>query len=263
MKLTFLGTGTSHGVPMIGCSCATCSSEDRRDNRTNACLHIALGDRSILIDCGRDFRQQALRERIQTVDYVLLTHTHFDHVAGIDDLRVYTYGREEPIPVLGMAEHLHYLKSYIYHYLFDEDTQKGGGVARLSLVAVQDRFSLDGLVFEPLPAFHGRLPVLGYRFAKCAYLCDVSRVPPATLQKLYGLDLLILNALRHERHPTHLSLSEATALVSELRPRQAFFTHMSHDVLHREVEAELTEPGGRYYTPGDIHLAYDGLTVEL
>jgi phosphoribosyl 1,2-cyclic phosphate phosphodiesterase len=263
MKLTFLGTGTSHGVPMIGCSCRTCLSENPKDKRTNACLHIALGNRSILIDCGRDFRQQALRERLPGVDYVLLTHTHFDHVAGIDDLRVYTYHREEPIPVLGMAEHLQYLKTYIYHYLFDETIQKGGGVARLSLIAIQERFSLDGLMFEPLRAFHGELPVLGYKFAKCAYLCDVSRVPPATLQKLYGLDLLILNALRHEPHPTHLSLGEALELVAELEPRRTFLTHMSHDVLHEEVEAELALLGGRYHVKTEVHLAYDGLALEL
>jgi phosphoribosyl 1,2-cyclic phosphate phosphodiesterase len=263
VKLTFLGTGTSHGVPMIGCSCRTCSSEDHRDNRTNACLHISAGERSILIDCGRDFRQQALRERLGSVDYVLLTHTHFDHVAGIDDLRVYTYGREEPIPVLGMAEHLEYLKSRIYHYLFDEETQKGGGVAHLALVAVKGRFSLDGLTFEPLQAFHGRLPVLGYRFGRCAYLCDVSRVPTATMERLYDLELLIVNALRHEPHPTHLSLGQAVELVTELKPRRAFFTHMSHDVLHEEVEAELTRPGGRYYTSAEVHLAYDGLRIDL
>lgn len=248
---------------MIGCSCPTCRSQDPRDKRTNACVHLALRDRSILIDCGRDFRQQALRHGLQGVDYVLLTHTHFDHVAGIDDLRAYTYHREEPIPVLGMADHLQYLRRYIYHYLFDEGIQQGGGVARLALVAVQERFSLEGVMFEPLEAFHGGLPVLGYRFAGCAYLSDVSRIPPGTLQKLYGLDLLVLDALRHEPHPTHLSLSEALELVGELKPRRAFLTHMSHEVLHAEVEESLTTPGGRYCTPQEVHLAYDGLSLEV
>lgn len=263
MRLTFLGTGTSHGVPMIGCSCRTCSSEDPRDKRTNSSLHVALGRRHILIDCGRDFRQQALQHRLPGVDYVLLTHTHFDHVAGIDDLRVYTQRREEPIPLMGMAEHLEYLKTYIYHYLFDDGIQRGGGVTRLELVAVQERFTLEGVVFEPLPALHGRLPVLGYRFAGCAYLCDVSTIPPATLQKLYGLDLLILDALRPEAHPTHLSLTQALDLVRELRPKRAFFTHLSHEVLHAEIEAELAMPGSRFHGPGNVHLAYDGLALEL
>jgi phosphoribosyl 1,2-cyclic phosphate phosphodiesterase len=263
MKLTFFGTGTSHGVPMIGCSCRTCSSQDPRDNRTNACLHIGLRERNVLIDCGRDFRQQALRQRLRAVDYVLLTHTHFDHVAGIDDLRVYTYDREEPIPVLGAANHLDYLRRYIYHYLFDEGIQRGGGVARLALVGVEGRFVLEGLTFEPLQAFHGSLPVTGYKFAGCAYLCDVSRIPPATLQKLYRLDLLVINALRHEPHPTHLNLSQAVELIAELKPRRAYLTHMSHEVLHEEVEEALTTPGGRYHTRSEVHLAYDGLSLEV
>jgi phosphoribosyl 1,2-cyclic phosphate phosphodiesterase len=258
-----MGTGTSHGVPMIGCSCRTCRSEDPRDKRTNASLHLALRNSSILIDCGRDFRQQALRESLTQVDYVLLTHTHFDHVAGIDDLRVFCCDRQEPIPLLGLSEHLQYLKSRIYHYLFDEDTQQGGGVTRLALVAVDERFTLEGVVFEPLKAFHGRLPVLGYRFGGCAYLSDVSRIPPATMQKLYGLDLLVLNALRHAQHPTHLSLGEALGLVAELKPRRAYFTHMSHDILHQEVESALATPGDRYYVAGETHLAYDGLSLEL
>ena len=217
----------------------------------------------MLIDCGRDFRQQALRHDLREVDYVLLTHTHFDHVAGIDDLRVYTYSRDEPIPVLGLAEHLEYLRRYIYHYLFDEGIQRGGGVASLTLVAVRERFSLEGVVFEPLQAVHGSLPVTGYKFGGCAYLSDVSRIPQSTLQKLYGLDLLVLNALRHQPHPTHLSLGEAVELIRELRPRRTFLTHMSHDVLHAEVEEALCSAGGRYHTPHEVHLAYDGLSLEV
>lgn len=262
MKLTVLGSGTSHGVPMIGCSCRTCRSEDPRDNRTNASLLIEARGRSILIDCGRDFRQQALRRKLGRVDYLLLTHTHFDHIAGIDDLRVFNR-RGAPLPVFGRQEHLNYLKTYIYHYLFDPDIQRGGGVVALDLVAVTDRFLIEGLLFETLTAFHGQGEVCGYRFGDCAYLSDTSFVPRPTLQKLYDLDVLVLGALRHAPHPTHFTLSQALELIREVRPRQAYLTHLCHDVLHAEVEASLSDPGSPYYCPGEVHLAYDGLCLDL
>ncbi len=262
MKLTILGSGTSHGVPMIGCSCPTCLSADPRDNRTNASLLIEWQGRNILIDCGRDFRQQALRHRLERVDYLLLTHTHFDHVAGIDDLRVFSrHGR--PIPLFGSPAHLSYLKTYIYHYLFDPTIQRGGGVTDLEMAAVGERFLLEGFPFETLPAWHGEIEVYGYRFGRCAYLSDVSRLPEATLQKLYGLEVLILGALRHTPHPTHFTLSQALALATELKPRRLFFTHLCHDVLHAEVERAFGQKGSPYCTSLDAHLAYDGLQIEL
>jgi phosphoribosyl 1,2-cyclic phosphate phosphodiesterase len=262
MKLTILGSGTSHGVPMIGCSCRTCLSSDPRDNRTNASLLIEMGGKNILIDCGRDFRQQALRHKLERVDYVLLTHTHFDHVAGIDDLRVFNR-HGQPIPIFGTQEHLSYLKTYIYHYLFDPAIQKGGGVTELDLVAVSERFSLDGVLFETLPVLHGELPVYGYRFGGCAYLCDVSCIPQPTLQKLQNLDTLILGALRHTPHKTHFTLAQALEVVAEIKPRRAFFTHLCHDVLHAAVEPLFRQEGSSYYAPTEVHLAYDGLTLEL
>jgi phosphoribosyl 1,2-cyclic phosphate phosphodiesterase len=262
MKLTILGSGTSHGVPMIGCSCPTCLSEDPRDSRTNASLLIESRGKNILIDCGRDFRQQALRHRLERVDYILLTHAHFDHVAGIDDLRVFSrHGR--PIPLFGSQAHLTYLRKYIYHYLFDSTIQRGGGVAELDLVAVGERFLLEGLMFETLPARHGEIEVYGYKFGRCAYLSDVSRLPNSTLQKLYDLDVLVLGALRHTPHPTHFTLSQALELASELKPRRLFFTHLCHDVLHAEVEEAFGRRGSPYYTPLDAHLAYDGLQIEV
>ncbi len=262
MKLTILGSGTSHGVPMIGCSCPTCLSEDPRDKRTNASLLIESRGRNILIDCGRDFRQQALRHRLEGVDYILLTHTHFDHVAGIDDLRVFSR-RGRPIPLFGNPAHLSYLKTYIYHYLFDPGIQRGGGVAELDLVAVGERFLLDGFLFETLPAWHGELEVYGYKFGGCAYLSDVSRLPKATMQKLYNLEVLVLGALRHTPHPTHFTLSQALELAAEVRPRRLFFTHLCHDILHEEVESAFSQKGSPYYTTLDAHLAYDGLELQL
>lgn len=263
MTVTFLGTGTSHGVPVIGCSCPTCRSADPRDNRTNSSVLLCLRGKNVLLDCGKDFRQQALREGLDRVDYVLLTHTHFDHVAGIDDLRVFNQQRKEPIPVLGRKEHLDYLKTYIYHYLFDESVQKGGGVAELELVAVDGRFSLEGQVVETLPALHGRMPVLGFRFGSLAYLTDVSSVPHATLQRLYGLEVLVLGALRYAAHPTHFNLDQALELIREVRPRRAYLTHIAHDLLHAEVEGRLGDPAACACGSAEVHLAYDGLRVEV
>jgi phosphoribosyl 1,2-cyclic phosphate phosphodiesterase len=262
MKLTFLGTGTSHGIPMIGCSCPTCRSEDPRDQRLNSSLLIRHHERNILIDCGRDFRQQALRQRLDRVDYLLLTHTHFDHVAGIDDLRVFNRGGG-PIPLLGSQAHLAYLRKYIYHYLFDPGIQRGGGVASLDMVAVGERFQLEGLGFETLPARHGELEVLGYKFGGIAYLSDVSSVPAPTLEKLYGLELLVLGALRHTPHPTHFTIAQALELAAEVKPRRLYLTHLCHDVLHAETDKAFREPGNPYFTPLDAHLACDGLGLEV
>jgi phosphoribosyl 1,2-cyclic phosphate phosphodiesterase len=262
MKLTILGSGTSHGVPVIGCSCPTCLSEDPRDNRTNASLLIESRDQNILIDCGRDFRQQALRHRLERVDCILLTHTHFDHVAGIDDLRVFSR-RGRPIPLFGSPAHLGYLKTYIYHYLFDPTIQRGGGVTELDLVAVDERFLLAGLLFETLPAWHGELEVFGYKFGGCAYLSDVSRVPQSTLQKLYNLEVLVLGALRHAPHATHFTISQALELASEVKPRRLYLTHLCHDVLHAPVEESFAKKSGPYHTGLEAHLAYDGLQIEI
>ncbi|MBA7567068.1 Ribonuclease BN [subsurface metagenome] len=198
MILTFLGTGTSHGVPMIACSCPTCTSADPRDVRTNASVLISVGGKNILIDCGRDFHQQAVKHRLDRVDHVLLTHTHFDHIAGIDDLRVFTSRRREPIPVFGMQDHLAYLRTYIYHYLFDPNVQKGGGIADIDLVTVNGRFLLEGVLIEPLPVYHG-----------------------------------------------------------------SYFTHICHDVLHEEVEKDFSDPDSPYCSSLEVHLAYDGLRLEL
>jgi phosphoribosyl 1,2-cyclic phosphate phosphodiesterase len=260
--LTFLGTGTSHGVPMIGCGCPTCRSEDPRDKRSNASLLLSVGAKNILIDCGRDFRQQALRQGLKNVDYVLVTHTHFDHIAGLDDLRVFQRRRQGAIPVLGHQEHLSYLKTYIFHYLFDGSAQLGGGLANLELIALDSHFLLEGIMFEPLPVLHGRLNVLGYKFLNCAYISDVSLIPEATLQRLCGLDVLIVDALRYSPHSTHYNLDQALRLIAEIKPARSFLTHIAHDIRHRELEDKLADPGSGCYAPG-VQPAYDGLTLEL
>jgi phosphoribosyl 1,2-cyclic phosphate phosphodiesterase len=263
MTLTFLGTGTSHGVPMIACTCPTCSSTDPRDKRTNASILLTIQGKKILVDCGRDFHQQALRHRIDSIDYLLLTHTHFDHVAGIDELRVFTARRRASIPVFGRQEHLTYLKTYIYHYLFESAVQLGGGIANIELVALNGSFSLEGIGIEPLTVYHGSMEILGYRFGDVAYLSDVSAIPDESRRKLRGLDVLILGALRHTEHPTHFSINQALGVVSELQPKRAFFTHVCHDVLHEAVDRQFADAGSPYYSPVEVHLAYDGLTLEL
>jgi phosphoribosyl 1,2-cyclic phosphate phosphodiesterase len=260
--LTFLGTGTSHGVPMIGCDCPTCRSDDPRDKRSNASLLLSVGGKNILIDCGRDFRQQALRQGLKDVDYVLVTHTHFDHIAGLDDLRVFQRRERGAIPVLGSEEHLSYLRTYIFHYLFDGSAQVGGGLADLELIALDSHFLLEGIMFEPLPVLHGRLPVLGFRFLNCAYISDVSLIPEATLKRLVGLDLLIVDALRYSPHGTHFNLEQALRLIAELKPAKSYLTHMAHDIRHRELEERLRDPDGGSYAPG-VEPAYDGLSLEL
>jgi phosphoribosyl 1,2-cyclic phosphate phosphodiesterase len=254
MTLTFLGTGTSHGVPMIACTCPTCRSTDPRDTRTNASILLTVGAKKILIDCGRDFHRQALKQGIDYIDYLLLTHTHFDHVAGIDELRVFTARRRQSIPVLGKQEHLSYLKTYIYHYLFDPAVQKGGGIAKIELVALNGGFHLEGIEIEPLPVYHGPMEILGYRIGNIAYLSD---------GKLHGLDLLVLGALRHTEHPTHFNINQALEVVSELQPKRAFFTHICHDILHEAVDRQFSDPASPYYSPIEVHLAYDGLTLKL
>ena len=260
--LTFLGTGTSHGVPMIGCECPTCCSDDPRDKRSNASLLLSVGRKNILVDCGRDFRQQALRQGLKDINYVLVTHTHFDHIAGLDDLRVYSRRERDSIPVLGLQEHLTYLKTYIFHYLFDGSAQVGGGLADLELIALDSHFLLEGIMFEPLPVQHGRLPVLGYKFLNCAYISDASLIPEATLKRLYGLDILIIDALRYRPHSTHFNLEQALRLIAELKPARSYLTHIAHDIRHRELDEKLKDPDSEFYAPG-VEPAYDGLTLEL
>jgi phosphoribosyl 1,2-cyclic phosphate phosphodiesterase len=263
MILTFLGTGTSHGVPMIACTCPTCRSPDVRDARTNSSILLSQRGKNLLVDCGRDFHAQAIKQGIERIDYLLLTHTHFDHIAGIDELRVFTSRQQQSIPIFGKQEHLSYIKQYIYHYLFDKEVQKGGGIANVDLVALNGRFLLEGILIEPLPVYHGRMEILGYRFGNIAYLSDVSAIPKSTRQKLYGLDTLILGTLRHKEHPTHFNFSQALEVVAELQPKRAFFTHICHDVLHEAVDRQFADPGSAYYSPLDVRLAYDGLTLEF
>jgi phosphoribosyl 1,2-cyclic phosphate phosphodiesterase len=255
MKLTFLGTGTSSGVPMIGCTCPVCRSLDFRDQRLRVSVHLAVAGRSLVIDTGPDFRQQMLRAHIDRLDGILFTHEHKDHTAGLDDVRAFNFRQQQEMPVFAEPRVIEQLKRE-YAYVFAE--HKYPGVPQVGLHPItDDQQPLDvlGLAVQPLRALHHKLPVLGFRLGGLAYLTDANFLPDSTLEQLRGADTIVLNALRHEPHLSHFTLGEAVAILEELKPRRAYLTHISHQLgRHREVEATL---------PPWVRLAYDGLTVEV
>lgn len=263
MILTFLGTGTSTGVPQMRCDCRVCRSEDPHDKRLrcSALLQPTAGAPGVLIDCGPDFRMQMLREGCPDLACVLLTHTHYDHVGGLDDLRPYAHHYPgEHFPVYCRADVAADLRARI-PYCFAEHPYPGVPQFDLRTVKEGDSFDAmagsghDPLVFETLAVTHGRLPILGFRCGSFAYITDASTQPPETLERLHGLDTLVINALRKAPHPSHQNLSQALNVIKETAPRRAFLIHMSHDFgLHAEVAASL---------PDGVEVAYDGLTVEL
>lgn len=254
-KLTFLGTGTSQGVPIIGCNCEVCTSDDVRDKRlrTSALLHYK--GYNILFDTGADFRAQMLSEGITAIDYVLFTHEHRDHTAGLDELRPMTWWKEEPIPIYAEQRVLTYLYAAFPHIMGGE---KYPGGAKLKEIAVDETpFSLnDSVNVIPIRMTHFEgLPILGYRIDRMAYLTDCKTIDSENLDKLKGLDVLVINALGRKQHPSHLSLSEAIDIIQYLKPKQAFLTHIGHAMgLYEEVQKEL---------PQGISLAYDGLKVAF
>ncbi len=252
MRLTFLGTGTSTGVPTITCRCKVCTSTDPRDQRTRPSLLVEFDGRVVLIDTTPDFRQQALREKMERLDAVVFTHGHADHVLGLDDTRVFYFRQQVPLPVWADQRSMETLRT-IFTYIFN-GTHKYGGVGKLDPHLIEGPFELWGLRMIPVPVLHGDLPVLGFRFGQAAYVTDFSTIPETSLPLLEGLDVLVLDALRHKPHPTHSNLEQSLALVERLKPRQALFTHIAHELGHEETNALL---------PPHVRLAYDGQRVEL
>lgn len=250
--LTVLGSGTSMGVPTIGCDCRVCTSADPRDRRTRPSVMVEYDGRLVLIDTTPDFREQALREHIHHVDAVLYTHGHADHILGLDDLRPLTFHREGRIPLYAPEPVLRQLSS-MFAYIFKGD-YKFGGLARVELHQINGSLELFGQVFEPVIVIHGDAEIFGYRFGSAAYLTDFSEIPEASMQRLQGLDVLFLDALRHKPHPTHSTVANSLSLVERLKPRRAFFTHICHDLPHEETNASL---------PPNVRLAYDGLKLEF
>ena len=253
MKLKFLGTGTSTGVPEIGCKCEVCTSSDPRDNRLRCSALLQTGDANILIDCGPDFRVQMLRADVKRIDALLLTHKHYDHIIGIDDLRPYT--RDKELPIYADRETEMQIRSF-FPYCFGK--VKYPGVANISVHTIDHRSAFDvcGQQVVPLRVFHGMFPITAYRIGRLGYITDMSYIEPSELDKLKGVDVLVINALRFSKpHKTHQTVLEALAVVDYLKPRETYFTHMMHHIgLHAKIEKCL---------PQGAHLAYDGLEVEI
>lgn len=258
LRLTFLGTGTSHGVPVIGCRCAVCLSPDPRNHRLRASLLVETETTVVVIDTGPEFRLQALRARIDHVDAICLTHAHSDHIMGLDDVRAYNYRMQTPMPIYGSATTLNEVR-HRFSYAFD-DGPEGGGKPKLDLVTIDGAYVVGDLEILPLDVLHGDLVVTAYRMRpvgggpEVAYVTDTNRIPPSTVARLRNLDLLILDALGPHLHPTHYSLAEATAMAVELQATQTLFTHMSHSLEHVATCADL---------PDGIALAYDEQVVSF
>ena len=250
--LTVLGSGTSMGVPTIGCDCAVCHSSDPQDRRTRPSVMLEYGGNFVLIDTTPDFREQALRENIRKVDAVLYTHAHADHVLGLDDLRPLSYHRPNKIPLYARPQDSAVIYN-MFRYAFDA-VYKHGGLPQVELKTLDGPLELFGARFEPIPVMHGDAEIWGFRFGSAAYLTDFSDVPESSLEKLGGLDVLFLDALRHKPHPTHSTVENSLRVAGRLQARRTFFTHICHDLPHAETNASL---------PDNVRLAYDGLKLEF
>jgi phosphoribosyl 1,2-cyclic phosphate phosphodiesterase len=253
VTITVLGSGTSSGVPTIGCHCSVCTSPDPRDQRLRPSVSVRFNGRVVLIDTTPDFRQQALRSRLDRVDAILFTHSHADHIMGLDDVRPFNYRQNASIPIYGSEETIAAIKSS-FRYIFEaRDSQST--IPRLDAFTLNGKgLDLFGLEFQPVPLFHGRGMVYGFRFGDAAYLTDHSEIPEASLQALEALDVLFLDALRDRPHPTHSTVERSIGYVERLKPKRAYFTHICHDLSHELTEQRL---------PAGVHLAYDGLEIQL
>jgi phosphoribosyl 1,2-cyclic phosphate phosphodiesterase len=253
LKITVLGSGTSVGVPTIGCHCSVCTSRDPRDNRLRPSILISYDGHNVLIDTTPDFRTQALRAGIDRLDAVIFTHSHADHIMGLDDVRPFNFRQKGQIPIFASPETMTSIRR-CFQYIFD-------GVNRESNVPQLDArlihggaFELFGLEFLPVPILHGRQTIYGFRFGAAAYLTDHSDIPESSMEQLHGLDVLFLDALRYKPHPTHSTVDRSVKTVEKLAPRRAFFTHICHDLGHERAESLL---------PPHIRLAFDGLEIHV
>ena len=253
MRITFLGTGTSHGVPMVGCECATCRSTDPHDNRLRPSICIETSGARVLVDAGPDLREQALRHRIARVDAIVFTHGHADHILGMDDVRRFNALMDGSMPCYGDAATLEDIRR-MFSYVFDPATPKGGGLPQLDLRVIDGPFSVGDIHLQPVPIWHGRRRILGFRVGAFAYLTDCSRIDEAAWPLLERLEVLVLDALREKPHPTHFSLSDAIETAARIGAARTFFTHMAHDLPHEATNARL---------PDGMRLAHDGLVLSM
>jgi phosphoribosyl 1,2-cyclic phosphate phosphodiesterase len=252
MRLTILGAGSSHGTPVIACDCETCTSPDPKNHRMRASALVEVAGRSFLIDSGPELRLQAIRAGIKRVDAVLFTHFHADHMHGLDDLKAFNAVLGGVLPCYGNAQTNAVLRSR-FDYVFIGSPWVGL-IPHLTFDVVEDTFELLGVPVTPIDLQHGRIRACGWRIGGLAYLTDANAIPEASLERLRGLDLLVIDGLRPRPHPTHFSVDEAVAVSRVLRPRQTLLTHMNHNIEYHRVSAEL---------PPDVALAYDGLVIDL
>jgi phosphoribosyl 1,2-cyclic phosphate phosphodiesterase len=251
VKITFLGTGTSSGVPLIGCQCEVCTSDDSRDKRLRVSIHIETNGKSFVIDTGPDFRQQMLRANINHLDAVLFTHEHKDHTAGLDDVRAYNFLQHTEVPAYARLQVLEQLKAE-FAYIFAE--HKYAGVPLVKLNEIKNKaFEVEGVSFLPIEVMHYRLPVFGYRINDFAYITDVNFISETELLKLENLDVLVLGALQISSHPSHYTLAEAIEVAQRIGAKQTYFTHISHKMGKHEAVSQALPPA--------IYLAYDGLEL--
>lgn len=254
MKITFLGTGTSQGVPVIGCSCEVCQSSDPRDNRLRASILVSKEDINIAVDCGPDFRQQMLRAGVAHLNAVLLTHEHNDHVIGMDDVRPFNFKSGRNMPIYATALVQQKIKDR-FSYVFAANPYPGAPRLELHTIEKEKPFWVNGVSVKPIEVLHGRLPVLGFRFGNFAYITDAKTITATERAKLEGVETLVLNALHQNIHHSHLNLSEALEWIKAIEPKKAYLLHLSHRMgRHKEISAQL---------PDNVFLAYDGLVLEL
>jgi phosphoribosyl 1,2-cyclic phosphate phosphodiesterase len=251
--VTFLGTGTSQGIPVIACNCEVCNSLDFRDKRLRTSIHISIDDKSFVIDSGPDFRQQCLRERIKKLDALIFTHEHKDHTAGMDDVRSFNYFQKKHIPVYARKNVLEQIKKE-FEYIFTNTTYPG--IPQIDLFEIENRpFTIQGVEFIPIEVLHYKLPVFGYRIKNFTYITDANKILEEEKSKIKGSKVIVLNALQKTEHISHFTLAEAVELLKELKPEKAYITHISHRMgLHKKIDEEL---------PDFIKLAYDGLKIEI
>lgn len=253
MKVTFLGTGTSHGVPMIACDCKVCTSENPKNKRMRTSVLVSANGRNILIDATPELRLQCITHKVTRLDAVFITHPHADHIFGLDDLRRFNIVQHMDIPIYGTSKTLDTIRS-TFAYVFNNHLEPGGSKPRFSLMNISDNMTIEGLPIVPIEAVHGEGEVTGYRFDKFAYITDASDIPDVSLEKLKDLDVLVLGALRYIPHIKHFSIEQALRIVKQLKPQRAYFTHMCHDIEHEEDNNKL---------PAGVEFAFDGLIVDL
>ncbi|MEM1203696.1 MAG: MBL fold metallo-hydrolase [Acidobacteriota bacterium] len=253
LEVTILGSGTSVGVPVVGCDCSVCCSVEPRNRRLRSGLCVRAGERVILVDTSPDLREQCLRNDIRRVDAVLFTHAHADHIFGLDDLRPFNFRQRGEIRCYGSPATLEQIRT-TFSYIFDGQPAQGGGKPRLVLVPVRGTFTVQDLEVRAVPVWHGSLEVYAYRFGSFAYVTDCSDIPQDAFEALRGVDTLVLDALRYEAHPTHFSIPEAVDMAARLGARQTYLTHLNHDVDYNAPAVDL---------PPEVELAYDGLSFSV